>query len=60
MKIEISNNCPTKTSCEGYSPVPIEVTKSMNVDKTNTLHQFDTAGIVGAFPSREGPDYVLC
>lgn len=47
MKIENSNSCPTRTPCETYSSIPIEVTKSMNVDKTNTLHQFDTAGIVG-------------
>lgn len=53
MKIEITNNCPTKTSCEVYSPIPVEVTKSVNVDKTNTLHQFDTAGIVGV-PSPVG------
>lgn len=33
-------NCP-------YKPIPIEVTKSANVDKTNTLHQFDTVGVVG-------------
>lgn len=28
-------------------PIPIEVTKSARVTKTNTLHQFDTQNIVG-------------
>ena len=53
MKIEISNSCPANSSCEAYSSIPLEVTKSMEVDKTNTLHQFDTAGIVGV-PSPVG------
>lgn len=30
-----------------YKPIPAETTKSANVDKTNTLHQFDTVGVVG-------------
>lgn len=33
-------NCP-------YKPIPAETIKSANVDKTNTLHQFDTVGVVG-------------
>ena len=47
MKIEITNNCQAYKTCETYAPIPVEVSKSVNVDKTNTLHQFDTAGIVG-------------
>ena len=47
MKIDITNNCPATSACDSYSPIPVEVTKTANVDKTNTLHQFDTAGIVG-------------
>ena len=45
----------------------LEVTKSINVDKTNTLHQFDASGIVGIqspvgkvpiiFYMREGSDF---
>ena len=42
----INRNC-TKNSCDTYSPVTAEVTKSVNVEKTNTLHQFDTAGVIG-------------
>lgn len=53
MRIDITNNCPTKSSCETYSPIPVEVTKSVVVDKTNTLHQFDAAGIIG-IPSPVG------
>lgn len=47
MKIEIDNNCPATSSCEEYRPIVAEVTKTANVTKTNTLHQFDTAGIIG-------------
>lgn len=47
MKIEVSNNCTAYPTCDTYSPIPIETAKSVNVEKTNTLHQFDTAGIVG-------------
>ena len=50
-------NCERHT-CETYSPIPVEVTKSLNVDKTNTLHQFDTAGIVG-LPSPVGKVPIL-
>lgn len=39
-------------SCS-YSSVPIEATKSARVTKTNTLHQFDTADIIG-LPSPVG------
>lgn len=34
------NECNTQ-------PIPVEVTKSANVTKTNTLHQFDDQSIVG-------------
>lgn len=52
MKIEQPTTC-TKSTCDTYSPVALEVTKSAIVDKTNTLHQFDTAGIIG-IPSPVG------
>lgn len=32
--------------CE-YESIPLQPTLSIKADKTNTLHQFDTAGIVG-------------
>lgn len=47
MKIDVSNNCTAYPTCDSYSPIPIETAKSVNVEKTNTLHQFDTVGIVG-------------
>ena len=49
MKIRIpETTCKMEKECDNSRPnVRLEVTKSMNVDKTNTLHQFDTAGIVG-------------
>lgn len=46
MRINATTNCFRK-ECDSYQPVPLEVTKSLNVDKTNTLHQFDTASIIG-------------
>ena len=33
-------------SCN-YKRIPIQVSKSVNVTKTNTLHQFDAVGIIG-------------
>lgn len=47
MRIELGNNCPATSTCEDYKSIPLEVTKTANVTKTNTLHQFDTAGVVG-------------
>lgn len=37
----------------GCKPIRIETAKSVNVTKTNTLHQFDTADIIG-LPSPVG------
>ena len=53
MRIDASAKCEVHKTCETYSPIPVEVSKSVNVTKTNTLHQFDTAGIVGV-PSPVG------
>lgn len=46
MRIDATAKCFRK-ECDSYEPVPLQVTKSLEVDKTNTLHQFDTAGIIG-------------
>lgn len=40
-------SCKVYPTCEDYTPITVEVSKSLNVDRTNTLHQFDTVGIVG-------------
>ena len=53
MRIDASAKCKAYKTCETYSPIRVEVSKSLNVDKTNTLHQFDTVGIVGV-PSPVG------
>lgn len=53
MRIDATAKCKAYPTCETYSPISVEVSKSLNVDKTNTLHQFDTAGIVGV-PSPVG------
>lgn len=47
MRIDATAKCQKYESCEGDTPITLEVDKSINVDKTNTLHQFDSAGIVG-------------
>lgn len=47
MRIDASAKCTLNSTCDSYSPIPIETAKSANVDKTNTLHQFDTVGVVG-------------
>ena len=52
MKIE-TTSCAPRNECNDYEPIPIQVTKSLEVDRTNTLHQFDTAGIIG-LPSPVG------
>lgn len=53
MRIENERNCPKYSECSSRTPIPVEVSKSVNVTKTNTLHQFDTASIVG-IPSPVG------
>lgn len=53
MKIDASAKCTAYPTCDSYSPIPIETAKSVDVEKTNTLHQFDTVGIVGV-PSPVG------
>lgn len=52
MRIETAN-CKATPECESYEPIPIQVAKSLNVDRINSLHQFDTAGIIGV-PSPVG------
>lgn len=58
MRIEVPNQC------DGYKPescggnIVAQTTKTMNVTKTNTLHQFDTVGVVGA-PSPVGKVPIL-
>lgn len=52
MRIDTERNCKAY-SCDSRTPIPIEVTKSAVVDRTNTLHQFDTAGVIG-IPSPVG------
>lgn len=47
MKIDVSSNCTTRKECDTYTPIALETDKSVKVEKTNTLHQFDTVGIVG-------------
>lgn len=46
------DECPRRTT------IPIQTTKSLNVTKTNTLHQFDTMNIVGV-PSPVGKIPIL-
>lgn len=58
MKIDASAKCTIQPTCDSYSPIPLETTKSVNVDKTNTLHQFDTVGVVG-IPSPVGKVPIL-
>lgn len=53
MRIDTTRNCPKELECDSRMPIPIQVAKSANVTKTNTLHQFDTAGIIG-IPSPVG------
>ena len=55
MRIDAPKKCTLQStdSCDSYSPIPVQVTKSLNVDRTNSLHQFDTAGIIGV-PSPVG------
>lgn len=53
MKIDASANCTIRSTCDTYSPISLEVAKSAKVEKTNTLHQFDTVGVVGV-PSPVG------
>lgn len=52
MRINTERNCKVY-SCDTRQPIPIQVAKSAEVTKTNTLHQFDTAGIIG-LPSPVG------
>lgn len=52
MRINTERNCKAY-SCDSRRPIPIQVAKSAEVTKTNTLHQFDTAGIIG-IPSPVG------
>lgn len=52
MRVEIPS-CKRTTDCFSRPSIPLEVAKSVNVTKTNTLHQFDTASIVGV-PSPVG------
>lgn len=52
MRINTERNCRIY-GCDSRTPIPIQVTKSANVTKTNTLHQFDTSGIIG-IPSPVG------
>lgn len=47
MKIDSTAKCTAYPTCDTYSPIPLETDKTLNVDKTNTLHQFDTVNIVG-------------
>lgn len=53
MKIEQNQNCTVYPACDTYSPIALEVTKTANVRKTNTLHQFDFTDIIGV-PSPVG------
>lgn len=52
MRISTERNCRIY-GCDSRTPTPIQVAKSANVTKTNTLHQFDTSGIIG-IPSPVG------
>ena len=52
MRISTERNCKIY-GCDSRTPIPIQVAKSANVTKTNTLHQFDTSGIIG-IPSPVG------
>lgn len=40
-------SCKLTPGCDEYEPIAATPTKSLEVDRINTLHQFDTAGIVG-------------
>ena len=53
MRIDATAKCRPVESCEDYSPIFLGAENSLVVDRTNTLHQFDTAGIVGV-PSPVG------
>lgn len=52
MRINTERNCKSY-SCDRRSSIMLQPTKSMNVTKTNTLHQFDASGIIGV-PSPVG------
>lgn len=52
MRISTERNCRIY-GCDSRTPIPIQVAKSANVTKTNTLHQFDASGIIG-IPSPVG------
>lgn len=58
MKIDASAKCTPYEACDTYSPIPLQVDKSVKVLKTNTLHQFDFAQIVGV-PSPVGKVPIL-
>lgn len=47
MRINTERNCKTYNECDGRLPLAAPTAKSLNVTKTNTLHQFDDVGIVG-------------
>lgn len=47
MRLDATPTCQNYEKCEGDKPITLEVAKTLNVNKTNTLHQFDSAGIVG-------------
>lgn len=52
MKVD-TTYCPAESACTGDTPIQVQVAKSAEVTKTNTLHQFDTVGIIG-LPSPVG------
>lgn len=58
MKIDASAKCIPHEACDTYSPIPLQVDKTAKVLKTNTLHQFDFAQIVGV-PSPVGKVPIL-
>lgn len=47
MRIENAQACTAYPVCTGRASIPLQVTKTMRVNKTNTLHQFDPADIIG-------------
>lgn len=47
MKIDASAKCSITETCDTYSPIPLQTDKSVLVEKTNTLHQFDTEKVIG-------------
>lgn len=53
MRIDTKLQCKAQPECDDYSPIAAQVTKSLVVDRTNTLHQFDTTDIIG-LPSPVG------